>query len=57
MTYKFFDKKSFANRKKTGTGVNSEDQQFAEGLQNPIIKKKFKNFKYVYPLKAIFSFC
>ena len=50
MVYKFFDKKS------AGSGVNTtpQDQQLAEELHKPIIRK-FEKKKYMEHLKIIFG--
>ena len=44
MVYKFFDKKSAGTSTHTGTGNNFENQQLAEQLHKPIIRK-FKKFE------------
>ena len=52
VVYKLFDKKS------SGIGVESEikyNQQLAEELHEPIVRKFKKNKKYIHLLTAIFG--
>ena len=47
MVYKFLDKKSTGTFTHTGTGINFKNQQLAQELHKPVIKKFNKRKVYL----------